>query len=106
TERTIDEDRVRSTFRTKIAPNAIDDYLFFFSASHPTDEARARARAYFAQGHEINFVPIRDWILTVLSTLGAEGRVTFTSSVIALIDAQEVPAALKVAWNEHVRAIL
>jgi hypothetical protein len=57
TERVIDADRIRSTFRTKISPNALDDYLFFYAGTDPTEQARASARAYFAQGHEINFAP-------------------------------------------------
>jgi hypothetical protein len=106
TERTIDEDRVRSTFRTKISPNAIDDYLFFFSGMKPTESARARARAYFAQGHEINFVPVKNWIITVLSTLGASGRQTFTDKLVDALDDVKIPAAIKVSWNKHVRTIL
>ena len=106
TERIIDEDRVRSTFRTKISPNAIDDYLFFFSTSPPTEGARTRAKTYFAQGHEINFAPVKEWIITVLSTLGANGRTIFTKNIVALLDRNEVPASIKVAWNEHVRSVL
>jgi hypothetical protein len=106
TERPIDNARVRSTFATKISPNSIDDYLFFYSAAQPTEEARAAARAYFAQGHEINFVAIKDWIMTILTTLGAKGRVVFTDSIINLLDQKDVPAAIKVAWNDNVRAIV
>lgn len=106
TERIIDEDRVRSTFRTKIAPNAIDDYLFFFAGAQPTEAALSRARGYFAQGHEINFAPVKDWIVTVLSTLGAAGRKVFTDELVAALDDTKVPAAIKVSWNKHVRTVL
>jgi hypothetical protein len=106
TERIIDEDRVRTTFRTKIAPNGIDDYLFFFAGAPPTEAARARARAYFAQGHDINFAPVKDWIATVLATLGAGGRKVFTDKLVAALDDPKVPAAIKVAWNSHVRTVL
>ena len=106
TERVIDEDRVRSTFRTKISPNAIDDYLFFFSGGKPTVAARARAQAYFAQGHEINFAPIQPWIVTVLTTLGAKGRVVFTEKLIQSLDDPKISAAMKVAWNTHIRTVL
>jgi len=105
TERAIDKARLRSTFNTKIAPNGIDDYLFFFSAAQPTEEARAAARSYFAQGHEINFAPVSEWILTVLTTLGAKGRTIFTETFIDLLDARDVPAALKVTWNNNVRQL-
>lgn len=105
TEREIDQARLRSTFATKIAPHGIDDYLFFFSATQPTDEARAAARTYFAQGHEINFAPVRDWIITVLTTIGAKGRSVFIDTFIELLDTRDVPASIKVAWNDNVRAI-
>lgn len=106
TERPIDNARVRSTFATKISPNSIDDYLFFYSAATPTDDARKAAKAYFAQGHEINFVAIKEWILTVLSTLGVNGRAVFTEALIDLLDRTDVPAAIKVAWNDNVRAVV
>lgn len=106
TERAIDQARVRSTFATKISPNSIDDYLFFHSAATPTNEARDAAQAYFAQGHEINFIPIIDWIMTVLTMLGTRGRAIFTDRTIELLNAKEVPAALKVSWNEYVRNIV
>ena len=106
TERPIDQARVHSTFVTKISPNNIDDYLFFYSAAMPTEEARERARAYFAAGHEINFLSIKDWILTILSTLGTDGRAMFTESVVELLDQNEVPAAIKVAWNDHIRTVV
>ena len=106
TERTIDEDRVRSTFRTKIAPNAIDDYLFFFASTQPTDAALARARAYFAQGHDINFAPVKDWLVTVLSTLGAAGRKVFTEKLVTALDDPKVSAEMKVSWNKHIRTVL
>lgn len=105
TERTIDESRVRSTFRTKILPNKIDDYLFLFSGDKPSDEARKRAQSYFAQGHEVNFVPLRPWVMTFLTTLGSEGRTVFTDCVIEALDQNDVSAAIKVAWNEMVREL-
>ena len=105
TEREIDKARLRSTFVTKIAPHGIDDYLFFFSAVEPTAEARAAAKTYFAQGHEINFAPVGEWILTVLTTLGAKGRGVFTDAFLVLLDGKDVPAAIKVAWNDNVREL-
>jgi hypothetical protein len=105
TERLISADRVRSTFRTKISPNAIDDYLFFFSGPSPSAEAVTRAETYFAQGHEISFVPLKDWLTLVLSTLGAKGRSMFTDEFLALMDKKDVPATVKVAWNDIVRDV-
>ena len=70
TERAIDKARVISTSNTKISPQGIDDYLFCFSATKLTDEACSATRAYFAQGHEINFLPVKDRIIIVLTSLG------------------------------------
>jgi hypothetical protein len=106
TERIIDESRIRSTFRTKILPNKIDDYLFLFSGERPSEEARERARSYFAQGHEVNFVLLHDWIMTFLTVLGADGRAAFTDCVIEALDKREVSASIKVAWNEIVRGLV
>ena len=106
TERTIDKARVISTFNTKISPHGIDDYLFFFSATEPTNEARSAARAYFAQGHEINFLSVKDWILTVLTSLGTQCRSVFTSNLLTLLESKETPTAIKVAWNDYVRKLV
>ena len=106
TERLIDRSRVVSTFNTKIAPHGIDDYLFFFSGAVPKDDAREAAKQFFAQGHEINFVPVKDWVLTTLSTIGPRCRRIFTESVLALLRDRAVPSALKVAWNDQIRALI
>jgi hypothetical protein len=106
TERIIDESRVRSTFLTKILPNKIDDYLFLFSGERPPEQARERARSYFAQGHEVNFVPLHDWVMTFLTVLGADGRAVFTDCMIDALDKKEVAASIKVAWNEIVRGLV
>jgi hypothetical protein len=106
TEREIDQNRVVSTFNTKISLHGIDDYLFFFTAKPPTPETRQSARQYFAQGHEINFVPVKDWIITTLTTIGPRCRAMFTEALTELIGSREVPAALKVGWNEQLKIVL
>ena len=106
TERPIDRGRVISTFNTKISPHAIDDYLFFFSAAVPTEEARAAAKQYFAQGHDINFVPVKDWIITTLTTIGSKCRAQFTENFIELLSVGTVPGKLKVAWNDLIQGLV
>lgn len=106
TERPLDRARVVSTFSSKIAPGGIDDYIFFFTATQPSEEARAAARQYFAQGHDINFVQITVWIMTILRTIGTECRKTFTETFTNLLADPDVPAALKVAWNDHIQRLL
>jgi hypothetical protein len=106
TERPIGRARIVSTFNTKISPNGLNDYLFIFSAAPPTDDAKEQAGRYFAAGHEINFVAVQDWIVTTLTTIGQRCRARFTANFINLLTEMAVPAAIKVAWNSQVVAIV
>lgn len=106
TERPIEKARVVSTFNTKIVRAGIEDYLFVYSISLPTDEARQAARKYFSQGHEINFLQVQDWIVNNLGTMGAKCRGIFTHEVLGLFDTRDVPPSVKVAWNDIVKEVL
>jgi hypothetical protein len=106
TERPLDQARIVSTFNTKIAPNGIEDYLFFHRGQTLSENARTRAAQYFAQGHEVNFVHIKEWIQMTLVTIGVRGRSLFNRTVIELLDDRETPRAVKVAWNQHVAEVL
>lgn len=106
TERPIEKARVVSTFNTKIVQAGIEDYLFVYSTSLPTDEARQAARKYFSQGHEINFLQIQDWIVNNLGTIGAKCRGIFTHEVLGLFDSRNVPSSVKVAWNDIVKEVV
>ena len=105
TERPIDRARVRATFNTKISPNRLDDYIFFYSGPEPSDDAREAARTYFAQGHDVNFLPLKDWTMTVMSALGQAGRRVFVDRMVALLE-QKAPAGIKVVWNDAIRTIV
>jgi hypothetical protein len=105
TERPIDRSRVQSTFQTKVLRHAISDYLFFFSESAPADGARELARQYFGQGHDISFLPVADWLVHSLGTIGPRCRSDFIRNFLALLGQRDVPAALKLAWNEHIRRL-
>jgi len=106
TERTIDAERVRATFRTKISPLAINDYIFFFTAAKPDEGAMRLARQYFAQGHHIAFLALEDWSINILGTLGPEGRRHFSRSVLEILDRNDVPREVKVAWNQILEAVV
>jgi hypothetical protein len=106
TERPIDRNRVAATFNTKIAPNGIDDYLFFVRLAGVAPEATAQARQYFTQGHEVNFLEIKDWILMSLATMGRRGRDLFNRNLIALVDAADIPRPIKVAWNDQIERLV
>lgn len=105
TERPVDRDRVVATFRTKIAPTGIENYLFFVKQPGPTPEATQQAHQYFAQGHEVNFLEIKNWILMLLATMAKDGRVIFNRVLVELLDAQDVPRLLKAKWNEEIERI-
>jgi hypothetical protein len=106
TERKIDDARVLSTFRTKILPQGIDDYIFLHTASKPTDEARALAQQYFSQGHDVVFLDIHTWLLNSLATVGAKCRERFMESVVERLGSLNVRASVKTAWNEAVDRVL
>jgi hypothetical protein len=105
TERQVDEPRLVSTFTTKIAPYGIQDYLFLFSAILPSESARTAARKYFAQGHDINFLQIKDWLIHLLGALGIRGRRLFVNNFLQLLSEPGVPASLKVAWNDRIKSL-
>lgn len=106
TERPIDRSRVVATFNTKIAVHGISDYLFFFGNTGPGEEAKEAARQYFAQGHDISFLSVEEWLVHSLGTVGPKCRKIFTEKFLGLLGSREVPAGLKMAWNDQVRSLL
>ncbi len=106
TERPVDGSRVVAIFRTKIAPTGIADYLFFVKDSQSISrEAREQAHRCFSQGHEVNFVEIKNWIVILLATMGKQGRDIFNRVLLELLDVPEIPKSLKVRWNELIDEI-
>jgi DNA polymerase III delta prime subunit len=104
TERPVERDRVVATFQAKIAPQGIEDYLFFVKNAVAEDVMR-QARQYFAQGHEVNFLDMRNWLKTILATIGRAGRDVFNRVVVEKLQGNDIPAALKVAWNDQIAEI-
>ncbi|NLG84088.1 MAG: hypothetical protein GX493_05655, partial [Firmicutes bacterium] len=82
----------------------IKDYLFVFTEEEPEDEAQILARHLFAQGHEVGFVQVRDWIFYNLSTAGIKGREIFLKTLLKLLE--EAPAMIKTIWNDQLRSLL
>jgi len=105
TERPIDRSRVVSTFNTKIGPGGISDYIFIFTHSQPSPDARQYAQVLFSQGHDVNFVEIKPWLINNLATIGGVFRAVFTKEFIDLLDNNDVPATLKVRWNDLVKQL-
>lgn len=106
TERVVDKPRVETTFNTKIAVNRIEDYLFFTGTSGPSPDARAQAQQYFAQGHEVNFVTLKQWVLMSLATMGKGGREAFNREFLDLLSSESIPKALRVSWNDQISGLL
>jgi len=106
TEREIDRARVVSTFNTKISPLGLDDYIFFFTALPPTEDARAATRQYFSQGHDINFLSIQEWLINCLGTIGPGNRQIFREEFLKLLSARDVPSGLKVTWNDLMKGLI
>ena len=101
TERRIDANRVIATFETKIAPNAIKDYMFLTSDG-VDDAAKSQASAYFTIGHEVNFIDIAAWIWHTLASIGSDGRAMFFGALLDRLGQDDTPTALKTTWNDEV----
>lgn len=102
TERIVDRARLLSTFNTKITPASIVDYLFFTKSATPEPDAQKLADQYFTQGHEVNFLEIKTWMLTILATISAKGRDVFNAEILEQLDQPDTPKAVKVAWNDQI----
>ena len=105
TERPVTEARVVSTFRTKIAPTGIEDYVFLVKLHLIGPDAIQQAEQYFALGHEVNFVDIREWVLNSLVTVGKSGRATFNKRLQDAMSEQGVPSQVRASWNSAIAAI-
>ncbi|GIK51662.1 MAG: hypothetical protein BroJett014_06350 [Planctomycetota bacterium] len=103
TERAVSQSRVTATFKDKVSPGGIQDYLFV-TTNEPDGDAVTAARNYTAVGHEMNFVPLAAWLRHNLASIGRECRTLFQSKVIDLL--MPHGADLKVAWNDQMDAAL
>ncbi|MBM3331907.1 restriction endonuclease, SacI family [candidate division WOR-3 bacterium] len=106
TERQVDRNRVVTTFNTKIASTGLEDYLFFVSSERLAEDAKLQAQRYFSQGHDVNFLEIRQWIYMVLATIGSRGRQAYGKFLLAHIEAESTPSTLKVRWNDILARLL
>lgn len=104
TERQIDEARLDAVFQAKISPSAVEDYLFMYTNTNPTDNAQQMARQLFVQGHDIGFLRIRAWIINNLATIGTQGRAVFNKAFLNLLE--DAPAMIKMVWNDLVRDLV
>ena len=106
TERQIDENRVISTFNTKIVKNAVEDYLFIYTTSEPDINARRAAEKYYSQGYNLNFVNLSTWTKMHLSILGIAGRQYFLMTLIDILENdKQINSKIKVHWNQVIQKI-
>lgn len=105
TERAVDKNRIIATFNTKIAPHRIEDYLFFIKKGNIDEESLRQTRQYFSQGHELNFLEIKNWIIMILATIGNRGRAIFNQFLVNKLSGTDVPIALKLGWNNQIAKI-
>lgn len=106
TERPISETRVVTTFNTKISINDVKDYLFVYTATAPEDGAYSVAKVYFAQGYDINFIKLSNFILSTFIAGNVETRQRFTDHMLTLLRQDSVPAAVKTAWNDSLQEVI
>jgi hypothetical protein len=64
-----------------------------------------QAKQYFLQGHEVNFLEMKNWVLMVLATLGKKGRSIFNGVLAENTSNKDFPAALKISWNKQIARI-
>ncbi len=69
------------------------------------ESARIAARKYFAQGHDISFLQIKDWLIHLFGAFGIRGRKLFVNNFLQLLNEPGVPASLKVAWNDRIKSL-
>jgi hypothetical protein len=100
TERTIDKNRVETTFSSKIMVHGIDDYLFLHSSRLPDASAYESAIKYFAQGHDIVFLEVESWLVNCLALVGVKGRCFYVDEVRDLLNRDDIPSSMKVMWND------
>jgi len=106
TERSVNDSRVRGTFRDKITAMGVLDYVFLVHLETIGRQAREQAEKYFAQGYEVNFVDINEWLSNTLVTVGRKGRKFFQDRLTQHLGQDQVPRVLKVAWNEEMEKLI
>lgn len=106
TERVVDAHRIIATFTEKIAPLNITDYVFAVRLNQIDERANKQAERYFPQGYEINFVDIEGWLINILTLIGVKGRMVFQERVIEHLSRDQIPKALKIAWNEEIARLI
>jgi hypothetical protein len=62
-------------------------------------------KRYFAQGHDVNFLQIKEWVLNLLATIGSGCRQIFFNELVSLVNQPSVSSAIKVKWNDLIKKV-
>jgi hypothetical protein len=104
TERPVNRARLLETFKTKIArQEEPGDYVFMVRLETIDPAVVEQAERYFAQGYDVNFVDITEWLRNTLASLGRPGRQAFQERMVAVLSSPEVPRLTRLAWNEELQ---
>ena len=106
TERPIGQTRVVTTFNTKITTSDVKDYLFVYTSTTPDEGAYSAANTYFAQGYDINFIKLSNFVISTFIAGNANTRVIFMNKMLELLRQGDIPAAVKTAWNDSLQATI
>lgn len=106
TERPISGTRVTTTFNTKISIGDVKDYLFVYTATPPEDSAYSVSKTYFAQGYDINFIKLSNFVISIFIAGNASTRKFFMDKMLRLLQQEDIPATVKTAWNDALQATI
>ena len=106
TERSVEESRVVETFETKIAGRDLPTYLFMVRLDRTSAEALEAAKPYFAQGAELVFLDIQDWIHNTQALIGLPGHLAFQDRMIEQINSDKIAKAQRAQWNDAMQNLV
>ena len=106
TERCVDAERLRATFRSKIAPNGLRDYLFLHGGGEPDGKVLELLERMLVQGHAVEMHDLMDWLHACWVSIGGKGRERFVHHFCAYLADRDTPSTLKIAWNRAVERLL
>lgn len=106
TERPLDERRVTSTFNTKIQHGHALTYLFIYTHTAPDLAAYEKARSLYTLGYDVNFANASELVINSFLSQTQMARSLFMDKMITLLDDVSVSSAVKVAWNDSLRATI
>lgn len=107
TERPVDAARIQQILQSKVYHYSVPDYVFLVKkTTDAAEEALDLAAKSAIRGHEVGFIEIRPWLISVLATIGFYGRELFYKEFVNLLSKDDIPVTVKLAWNEEVNRLV